>query len=312
MSDHNTFPDIACLFWFYKSPELCENRLKLLRKKNPHTKIYGLYGGAPDQAAEFRARLSGYLDDFYEFTQDKSAHWKWYHGDQMITDWFVKRGQHLDWDTIFIAQWDMLVFDSMARLFPTLKRGQILLSGLRPVAEVDPWWYYVRPDSEERLEYERFLRHVRTTYQYDQSPLCCEFIVSCLPRSFMQRYQDIAEPECGFLEYKIPVYAQIFSTPFCTDHPHQPWWGDAPNAEQASIFARGLNSETCNVPLRVIEAHRLWPWGRRIFHPVFDEYPESPGMRWQKIGQEIRNDEIKARWWRWHRARQRNGAGAKP
>lgn len=297
--------ELACLFWFYKSPELCENRLKLLRKHNPNIKVYGLYGGDPSLSAEFEARLSVYLDDFYIFSQDCSSHWKWYHGDQMIVDWFRQRGQYLAWDTIFIAQWDMLVFDSLTNLFPSLQKDELLLSGLRPVHEVEPWWYYIRPGSEERQEYDRFIKHVRDTYSYDQEPLCCEFIVACLPRTFLIQYQGIPKPELGFLEYKIPIYAQLFGIKLNMDHPHQPWWGDAPDAKKASVFSRGLNSETTNVPLRVIEAHRIWPWGRRIFHPVFGIYPENTAVRIGRALREIWNDEFKMAWWKWHHARQK-------
>jgi len=296
-------PILAALFWFYKSPELCENRLRLLRRHNPETPIYGLFGGDPAEAPLYQQRLAPWLDDFYVFTEERSPHWKWYHGDRMIVDWYRQRGHELDWDTVFIAQWDMLVFDALSEQFSMLKKDELLLSGLRPVREVDPWWYYVRPNSEERAEYERFVAYMRKHHGYDGPPLCCEFIVACLPRSFMQRYADISEPELGFLEYKIPTYAQIFGTRLCLDHPHQPWWGDAPDADSVPLLARGLNSEAHNVPLRVIEAHRLWPWGRRIFHPVFDLYPMEQPERLARIAAEIFNDEIKKRWWQWHQKR---------
>lgn len=292
---------LACLFWFYKSPELCENRLSILRRYNPEISIYGLYGGDLLEASVFKNRLAPFLDDFYAFPEARSSHWKWYHGDQMIAHWYAHRGQALDWDTIFVAQWDMLVFDSLQNQFSMLRQDELLLSGLRPVSEVDPWWYYVRPDSEERLEYEQFITFVREVHDYKDEPLCSEFIVACLPRSFLSRYVDIPRPDLGFLEYKIPVYAQIFGTPLCRHHPHQPWWGDHPDAQSEPLLARALNSETQNVPLRVIEAHRLWPWGRKIFHPVFDDYPTGTAERMTRIAEEIYHDELKRRWWQWHK-----------
>jgi len=36
---------LAVLFWFYKEPEICHNRLEILRQHNPTVPIYGLYGG---------------------------------------------------------------------------------------------------------------------------------------------------------------------------------------------------------------------------------------------------------------------------
>lgn len=291
---------LAILFWFYKFPDICENRLKILRHYNPEIQIFGLYGGDPQLSNEFELRLKPYLNDFYTFAEDKSPHWKWYHGDRMITHWFTQHGHNLSWDTIFIAQWDMLVFANIETQLSCLRKGELLLSGLRPIKEVDPWWWYIRPDSPERIEFESFIHYVKKEYNYQDEPLCSEFIVACLPRDFLFRYADIPNPELGFLEYKIPIYAQIFGIPLCIKHPHQPWWGDDPSTRKATLFARALNSETHNIPLRVIDAHRIWPGGRRIFHPVFDPYPLSIFERARKIWREIYMDEIKKRWWQFH------------
>lgn len=289
---------LACLFWFYKSPEVCENRLRILRKYNPDVRVFGLYGGDLDATCEFQQRLEPYLDDFYCFPDARPHDWKWRHGDRMIARWFSERGRALEWDTVFIMQWDMLVFDRIEHQFPNLQRGEVLISGLRPVSEVFPWWSHVRPDSPDRAEYDRFLNLIREKYNYDDEPLCGLFIVVCLPREFLIRYAEIPEPELGFLEYKVPIYAQIFGTPFCRDHRHRPWWDDHPHAKSQSLFARALNAGRQNVPLRVIAAHRAFPWGRRIFHPVFDSYPIGFGAQLMPLSRDIYEHELKRRWWR--------------
>ncbi|WP_407278608.1 hypothetical protein U5817_20395 [Aromatoleum evansii] len=292
---------LAVLFWFYKEPELCENRLVVLRRRNPHAKVYGLYGGDPAKAPLFRERLGQYLDDFYVFDQPRDAHWKWYHGDQMIVHWYRKRGVDLAWDSLFIAQWDMLVFGRLEGLFAGVQEGEMLFSGLRPVREVDPWWWYIREGSPERAEYFRFVDFVRQTHGFSAEPLCGEFIVVCLPRSFLERYAGIHNPDLGFLEYKIPIYAQIFGVPFCTAHPYNPWWGDDPSTRDAPLLARALNSETRDVPLRSILTHLALPWGSRIFHPVFREYPLDFRRRMGRLGEELRDEVLKPGWWRFNR-----------
>ena len=45
-------PRLAILFWYYKDPELCADRVADLRKLNPGTPIHGLFGG---DAATFEA-----------------------------------------------------------------------------------------------------------------------------------------------------------------------------------------------------------------------------------------------------------------
>lgn len=292
---------LAVLFWFYKDPDLCENRLAVLRRANPAARIYGLFGGDPAQAGHFRQRLGRHLDDFYVFDAVRDAHWKWYHGDQMIAHWYRERGVSLEWDSLFVAQWDMLVFGRLDVLFGGLRAGEMLFSGLRPVREVDPWWWYVREGSAEREEYLRFLHFVRETQGFAGEPLCGEFIVVCLPRAFLARYVDIPQPELGFLEYKMPIYAQIFGIPFCTDHPYAPWWGDDPATRDAPLLARALNSESQDVPLRSVCTHLAWPWGRRIFHPVFRDYPLSPWRRALRLRDELRDEVLKPWWWAFNR-----------
>lgn len=293
--------DLACLFWFYKDADICENRLKIFRAYNPNAKVYGLYGGDLAQFPEFERRLGRYFDDLYAFEEDRPTLWKWRNGDIMIGRWFSERGQYLAWDTIFVAQWDMLVFGRLEKLFSGLRKDELLFSGLRPISEVDPWWWYIRIGSSERSEYEAFFSMVKQRYEFSQEPLCGELIVLCMPRTFLEKYVDIPDPELGFLEYKIPIYAQIFGTPFCTRHPYIPWWGDDPEADKVPLLKRALNSETQNVPLRVILVHLLLPKGQRIFHPVFYIYPLTFLERLLALAIELRDEVLRPTWWRLHR-----------
>ena len=102
-------PNIAVVFWFYKEPEICINRLKLIKKYNPKIKIFGLFGGNQNEESLYNEKLGGYLDDFYTHPSANSD-WKWIHGDLMLLDWYKDRGQKLKWDSVVIVQWDMLVF----------------------------------------------------------------------------------------------------------------------------------------------------------------------------------------------------------
>jgi hypothetical protein len=83
---------LAILFWFYKEFDTCAERLDILRRLNPDTPIYGLYGGAPEAADAVRARLGDWLDDFYAFPRPRTPHWKWLNGDRLIASWMQARG----------------------------------------------------------------------------------------------------------------------------------------------------------------------------------------------------------------------------
>jgi len=264
----------AILFWFYQSPGICKNHLEIIRRYNPGIAIYGLYGGAVDEYLEYQSLLSDYLDDFYVFDQPKSSSWKWHLGDLLITDWYTQRGKNLDWDTIIIVQWDMLIFGSIDELFAGLAKDEILLSGLRPVQEVeDAWgWTSATINPNNREQYLNFLNYVRNKYNYSQEPLCCLFIVVCLPKSFLDKYavSVIEEAELGFLEYRVPIYAQIFGTPFFTNHNFNPYWEVLPTSTNNM---KTLNAKRIDVGILTIINNLLKSDGVKVFHPYRKIFP---------------------------------------
>ena len=119
--------NLVILFWFYKEPEVCENRLKLLKKHNPNLKIYGLFGGKISDADKYQNILGSYLDDFFVFTETENKDWKWINGDLMILNWYQKRGKDLTWDSMAVVQWDILIFDSFKCLYPNVASPPIVL-----------------------------------------------------------------------------------------------------------------------------------------------------------------------------------------
>jgi hypothetical protein len=278
---------LAILFWFYKEPDICKNRLELLRQYNPTIPIYGVYGGDLATVDQYKSQLNQYLDDFYTFTENKDPLWKWLQGDLMLTHWYRERGKHLPWDTVVIVQWDMLVFGAIEQLFSMLKPDQILLSGLRPISEVENDWMWVTPKIlDHRCQYLEFLQYISKTYDYQQDPMGCIFIVACLPRIFLEAYAKIEQPELGFLEYRIPMYAQIFGIPFCENHPFHAWWVDGDPIFQAknfiqraiNLFSLRLNPNPLNptrsdISLIPIWGHLNTQAGARIFHPYQHIFP---------------------------------------
>ena len=274
---------LAILFWFHDNPGVCANRLEIIRKYNPDASIYGLYGGEREREEKLRAVLQDDLDDFFKFPGTRTGEWKWWNGDQMITEWYRTRGRALPWDTVVGVHWDMIVVGGIGTLFSGLRKDEILLSGLRPVREIERWWFHVNKQNRLlRAEYHSFLERVRDEHGYDEEPLACQFIVACLPRSFLEPYSKLREPNLGYLEYKIPIYAQIFGTPFCIAHPFQPcwdkpifsWypsrrWNRLPPRWAIPARERTLNAFKRVIPRGEISRQLRAPDGARIFHPVY-------------------------------------------
>ncbi|HTZ08592.1 MAG TPA: hypothetical protein VMB72_05955 [Acidimicrobiales bacterium] len=264
---------LAVVFWFYRDVALCTNRLRLLRKRNPGTALYGVYGGPPAEAARFRSALAPWLDDFWAFPDDSDPGWKWRHGDIMLSRWFTERGGALGWDSVFLAQWDLVVVAPLARLLPPMGPGDMLVSGVRPVRQVEAWWQWVRGD--RRAEYLEFLAHVTAAFGPVEDPLCCQFIGVVAPRGFMERYAGIDRPELGFLEYKLPIYTQVFGVPLVPDTCFRPWWPEEPATAAAPRAEKLVHAWPTPVRPSVVwaEAHR--PGGRRLFHPYHGVYPHD-------------------------------------
>ncbi len=264
---------LGILFWFYRDVAVCENRLRLLRRRNPGVPIYGLYGGPRQDEARFAGALRSHLDDFWAFRLERDRQWRWRNGDLMLSAWFTGRGESLEWDSVFVAQWDLVVVTSLARLLPPLAVGEMLISGIRPVREVEPWWQWTQ--GAARQEYEAFLGHVASRFGAVEDPMCCQFIGLVAPRGFLARYAGIDEPELGFLEYKVPTYAQVFSIPLVPDTCFRPWWPEEPGTSGVGRTATLVHAWATPVKLPVMLYESLRPGGRRVFHPYHGIYPHD-------------------------------------
>jgi glycosyltransferase involved in cell wall biosynthesis len=274
--------ELAILFWCYKKPETCAGRVRLLRHYNPDKPIYVLFGGNPAEAHLFETEFHTYIDDFYVFAEDRPPFWKWKNGDMLISRWFSERGHRLKWDSIVIAQWDMLMFAPVEQLFLHLQKNEVLLSGALPMKEneqgflwwlgsandpqVERWWRdtddVVDPPSAGEntcREVSAFLRENQLT---KQDLWWCIFIVVVFPRKFLERFSARKEPETGFLEYTIPTLAKVWGFDICTRHSYNPWHGG-----NEHMYDKMLNASREECPDRYVLLHLLDPWGDRIFHP---------------------------------------------
>lgn len=264
---------LAILFWFYRDVIVCKNRLRQWRSHNPGVPIFGLFGGEPAERSAYEAALAPYLDDFWAYPEPADPSWKWRNGDLVLSRWFAERGRDLAWDTVWVAQWDLVAVRPIARLVPRLRPGELLLSGLRPVREVEPWWQWVQ--GTKRQEYDAFLAHVTDRFGPVEDPLCCQFIGFVAPRRFLERYAALEPMELGFLEYKLPILAQVLGIPFADDPCFRPWWAEDPTTASAKRSHRLVHAWPTELHLGMIlyESHR--PGGRRVFHPFRSIYPHD-------------------------------------
>ena len=232
-----------------------------MKKHNPDLKVFGLYGGETSKAEEYKNKLCKHLDDFYVFSANTDKDWKWINGDLIILDWYDERGRNLDWDSVIVIQWDMLVFDSLEKIFLGIKKDEMFVSGIRSVdKELEDKWDWVKLGSEERQNYLNFLKYIEKTYQYKDEPLASLFIIQVFPRIFFDKYLTVKNKEVGMLEYKIPTYAKIFGIPFYKKDIGVKWYGGEP---------KPLNAIPQEISEEYIKEQLTKQDGWRIFHPYF-------------------------------------------
>jgi len=257
---------LAILFWFYKEPDICKNRLELLKKHNPKLKIFGLFGGDQKEARKYQEALGEYLDDFYVSPSD-DPDWKWIHGDLMILDWLSMRGKDLDWDSIAVVQWDMLVFDSIQSQFSGMKKDQIFISGTKNLdSETENKWDWTDPKREERKNYLEFVDYIKKNYDYTKDIVCSLFIFQIFPRIFFEKYLTVKNREIGMLEYKIPTYAKIFDVSFY-EKDLGVWWFDSKPGEEAPLNAIPVEIKKDNIIKELGKKN-----GFRFFHPYYAKW----------------------------------------
>ncbi len=255
-------PKLAILFWFYKDVDTCINRLELLRKNNPTIKIHGLYGGEAKNESIFRTELGKYLDSFWS-SSSTDVNWKWIHGDLVILDWYEKLGINLDFDSLVIVQWDMLFLDSVENQFENLRKNEMYLSGLRVLDDyTEKNWEWTDPKKEYRKDFEQFFSYVKEKYSYDnKNKPCCLFVLEVIPKKFFDNYLKVEDKELGMLEYKIPVYAEIFGIKTVSRENEAHWWDD--------VEKYPLNAEPTEIKTEYIQNELKKKNGWRIFHPYF-------------------------------------------
>jgi hypothetical protein len=257
--------DLAILYWFYKEPEVTKNHLELMRTYNPERKIYGLFGGAPNDESHYRDLLQGDLDDFWAYpgTYGEDAYTKWIHGDLMILDWYDKRGRSLEWDSIAITQWDMLVLDDVAHVTPGIKKDQVFFSGYRMLdPAIENRWLWTKPGSKHRQDYLNFCASVVSEHDYQLPLRCCLFIYEVLTREFFDGYLTVSDKKLGMLEYKCPTLADVLGLDIY-QRDIGVFWGDPGQ----SVAASPLNAITEPIANTYITSELAKPDGWRVFHP---------------------------------------------
>jgi len=261
----------ALLFWFYRDAPLCAERLRELAALHPGQPVYGLYGGPEEDAAAFAQALGPLLDDFYAAARQPDPYLKWLQGDLEIVEWFEARGRGLDWSSLAIVQWDLLVRAPIATLIPGLLPAHLYFSGLRRLDPVlESRWYWTT-QARHQTSYHRFRAQLALRHGVRTQPWCCLFIFAVLTRPFLEVYAREGPRFSGFLEYKLPTLALLHGFP-CMIRELGVLWDPVEHGVQ-----KPLNAGSRPIPRAYIESELARPDGHRLFHPVPEPWSDDRG-----------------------------------
>jgi len=244
------------VFRFHKNAAVCRNRLELLRLFNPAIELYGLYGGDERAATAMSRRLSSHLEHCY-CIRGRSAAWKWKNGDLALAAWFRDFGSRIPFDVVHVLEWDMLVLDSLDRVYGHLPARSIGLTGLLPMARVNPTWKWISQEPY-KSEWESLRRHVQKNHHYRGEPYVCKAGGVTLPRGFLEDSCNLEIPELCNDEIRIPLYGQILGYELCDNG-----YFDLFDKTDRKLFSLwGEQVGTGDILGELLRKN-----GRRVFHP---------------------------------------------
>ena len=130
------------LFRFHTDVSVCENRLRLLKKHNPEVEIFGLFGGQEKDLEKFQKTLNPYLESIY-CIRGKSSSWKRTHGDLAMKLWYENIGKTLSFDTLYYIEWDLLLFESLEKIYGHIPENGIGLTSLTLLKNIEKEWFWL-------------------------------------------------------------------------------------------------------------------------------------------------------------------------
>ncbi|MGW0229263.1 hypothetical protein ACWDWO_13180 [Actinopolymorpha singaporensis] len=248
------------VFRFDRNPLICRSGVALLRSLNPGLQVHGLYGGGPGG----RQALLRYgaipllgLDSLY--VSPRPGRWNWKHGDLALAAWYREVGRHLDFDVAHLVEWDLLLLDSLDRVYADVPPDAVALTCLTPLTRLLGSWEWLRTPEGLR-EWESLLSYARLTWGYQDEPLGCIGCGPAFSRAFLDAYARIDPPELCHDELRLPLVVQSLGFPL-VDTGFRRSWDDPVEDRYFAANATAIQHET-------ITAELQRPGGRRAFHPV--------------------------------------------
>ncbi len=254
----------AVLLRFHKNLVVVRDRLRMLRRLNPDTPIYGLFGGDGRLGRAVNAAVGRLLDDLQTLPGGR-AYWKWADGDHAFGWWWRNAGHRLPFERLLSLEWDQLVVAPLAELYAHVPEGAVGLTGLSTLAEAEQRWSWLRLDGY-RDQVDELRRHVRERHGWSGELHTCNFGGAALPRRLVAGIDEIGLPRLAHDELRLPLVAQLLGLELVDT-------GFRRRDEPVRLYTTDNGPD---IDDDAIAAELARPGGRRIFHPYRRPYAATP------------------------------------
>jgi len=192
----------AILFRFHTNPEVCISQLRLLKKLNPDTPIYGL-GEDIDRIEDlYNAGLES-----VHVIDDETDDWKWRNGDLAAAKWFTEYGHTKEFDVLHLIEWDLLLTKPLDELYSHIPEDGVAMTGAVPIEnaiEYDWGW----ATGEHESEYNQLIQFAEDTIGETGTHKAGLFPGATFPREFLQQYSSLDIPILCNDEVRIGVLSE--------------------------------------------------------------------------------------------------------
>lgn len=256
------------LYRYHNDVEFCLDRLSFIRDFNPHIPVYGLYGGQESEFERFDKSLSHFFQNNY-CIKNKTPYWKWKNSDHSYRLWYKDFGHSVDFDSVIVLEWDLILMESVDKLYAHVKPSEVGMTGLTPLSNIESKWFWTR-DPVQKKYWKELLDYVKKEYNYNNAPMAglCPGVI--LPKAFLEDLSTIEIPELCHDELRLPLFAQVFGYNLVDLGFYRKWFSQ----KESKYF----NCNNINISTTTIQNELEKPDGRRVFHPfremIYFSFPE--------------------------------------
>jgi hypothetical protein len=247
------------LFRFHDHPERARERIAILRYFNPDMVIHALFSGKPEAFAEAQAAIQDLVGTTWRYPAARSIGWMWLHGDLVVKAWHRSVGTRLDFDFIYVHEYDLLFAAPLPEIYPGIDDRTVALTGCVPLTpEFERSWQWTARTSD-RLRFFAFCQYLQTHFGLERPPAVCFGPGPLLPRTFLDAWCPTQDIDLVHEEICYPAYAAALGFGTMNNGIH-PGIGQPP--------PRFFDCKPLPVTTEQIIREAIRPGGRRAFHPV--------------------------------------------